>query len=329
MTEPSLVAATTFPMIIADALAAGMSGNVSQALENYASRYHTDRWLLFSDYVLNQPGRTNDVFSFTLMPAGEYLATLTAEVAVTARRDFKDIARVNEPMMRLLTDERFFTLCLIVNPLRVLTRNVAQVRRILDRGIVAMDNVRGALANHQHILKLKRLRLQAASPSFNIRLLDNILLATSVASYLSYRLCAARDVTRLGWFSDRDSITAAHDAIANNFYAINVAGFCRQQMNGWPGPALGVNARLDRGPLWCDCFLRLPDYYAGMAAAWDFERDSIPATPIKYRQILADAIASHPTMHLLRMDFKHLDDTIAATATPIRVSGKTAGPTTH
>src|ERR1700679_728533 len=115
---------------IFDALSARME-DFGPSFAKYVEEYGTDRWLLFSDYVLQHPGRPNDAFIFTVLPAGNYLPALTADFQGIAKKDFKDIQEVSEPMLRLLSDKRLFTFCFVVDPTRVITRNVSIVQGML------------------------------------------------------------------------------------------------------------------------------------------------------------------------------------------------------
>jgi hypothetical protein len=130
--------------MIVDALRASMAECIEPQFANYIQRHGTTRWLMFSDYVLRQRNRPNDVFAFTVVPGGNCLASLTAEFSATARQDFKDVRSVSESMTRLLSDSRLFTVCFIINPPRVITRDVTIVRGMLDRSIAMMENWKDA-----------------------------------------------------------------------------------------------------------------------------------------------------------------------------------------
>jgi hypothetical protein len=306
--------------LIFDALSARME-DFGPSFSRYVEEHPTDRWLLFSDYVLQHPRRPNDAFVFTVMPGGDYLPALMADFQAVARRDFKDIKEVNEPMLRLLSDKRLFTFCFVIDPQRVITRNISTIQGMLDRNIARLNAKQDASLRGEDIRKMKMLRRKAATQGFNVRLFDNIILAASLAGFISYLICKYRRATRIGWFSDRDSITAAHEAFAHHLYATNVTVFCQRLLNGWPGPALGVNAPVAEGhPLWCDPFLRVPDYFAGLVSAWNIDQNTVPLNPAKYRQVRDEGIANHPNVHVLRVLFKCENDLISAFSQSVAVT---------
>jgi hypothetical protein len=316
----------TFADMIADALRPSFSDQIEPQITRYVRSHDTLRWLIFSDYVLNQPNRPNDVFAFTILPGGNYLAPLTAEFSTNAKRDFKGVKTVSDAMARLLADSRLFTVCFIVNPNRVLTRDVGIMRGMLDRSIAMMENWRDADQHNARIVQFKALSRKAAAKSFNIRLFDDIILATTFAAFLTSLICAQVRATRIGWFSDRDSITTAHNSIANEFFAINVSAFCQRLEEGWRGPHLGMNAPVpEGGVLWCDTFLRIPDYFAGTIAAWDYQKNTVQAP--KHLQVLTSGIASKPNVHIVRIDFRCTNDQISAASARVVVSHKGEGST--
>jgi hypothetical protein len=308
--------------MIFDALRASVDGEIGTRFARYVRKHHTDRWLIFSDYVLGQRGRPNDVFAFTVAAAGDYFTSLFNEVEASARRDFKDAKEISEPMIRLLHDSRLFSFCFIADPKKTVTRNAPTIRGMFDRSIARLSEKPDSHLRGRDIKRLKALRTKAASPGFNVRLFDNIVLAAALAGFVTYLICDTRRASRVGWFSDRDSITTAYDAFAHYLYASNVIVFSQRHLNGWVGPFLGVGGMVENDETpWCDAFVRVPDHLAGIVSALDFEGDAIPE-PRKYRQVLIDGIASNANVQLLRLLIKCENDRISASAQPIAVTRK-------
>jgi hypothetical protein len=305
--------------MIFDALRAGVSGDVGARFEAYVSAHATDRWLLFSDYVLGQPGRPNDVFAFSVAPAGDYFTRLIQDFQAKAKRDFKDVKVVSEPMMELLRDRRLFTFCFLVDPSRIVTRNAATIRGMFDRSIDRLNGKPDRALRERDIKTLKAMRSKAASPGFNVRLFDNIVLAAAFAGFLTYLISVTQRASRVGWFSDRDSIITSHKAFAHYLYASNVIVFSQRHFNGWAGPLLGVNGPVEEGgTLWCDSLLRVADHIAGMVSAWDFEQDRMPEAR-KYSQVLVGGVANNPNIQLLRLILKCESDMMSAVSQSIAV----------
>jgi hypothetical protein len=232
------------------------------------------------------------------------------------------VKEVSEPMMRLLRDPRLFTFCFLLDPSRIVTRNVATIRGMLDRNIERLNGKPDRALRDRDIKTLKAIRSKAASQGFKVRLFDNIVLAATFAGFLTYLICAARRTTNVGWFSDRDSIITSHKAFAHHLYANNVIVFSERHFHGWPGPLLGVNGPVEEGgTLWCDPLLRIPDHIAGMVSAWNFEQGTIPEAR-KYQQVLTGGLACNPNVHLLRLILKCENDLISAYSQSIAVLRK-------
>jgi hypothetical protein len=150
--------------MIFDALRASVDGEIGARFAGYVEAHRTDRWLIFSDYVLGQPKRANDVFAFTVAAAGDYFTGLTKDFQASAKRDFKDVKEVNEPMMRLLCDSRLFSFCFLVDPGRILTRNVATIRSMFDRSVARLNSRLDRALRERDIKTLKALRSKADPP---------------------------------------------------------------------------------------------------------------------------------------------------------------------
>ena len=291
------------PEMIIDTLCSKVSQGIEQAFADYVKHHNTSRWMLFSDYVLNQRDRPNDVFAFTLVPGGQHLNSLLAEFSATATRDFKKIREVNDSMAHLLTDKRLVTFCFVVNPARVVPGNLEALRGMLDGTLAMMEKWEDADGHRELINKFKAMRQKAEARSFNIRLLSDIIVATTLAAFLTFLVCKHTRVERVGWFSDRDNITTAHQRIADVFYSVNVSSCCHRLMKGWGGPLLGVNGMVAEGnSLWCDDFLRVPDYFAGAVSAWHIDHNALSSDLPKYSQVLLEAVADKPNVHLIKLN---------------------------
>lgn len=186
------------PEMIIDTLLSTVSQGIEQAFADYVKGHNTSRWMLFSDYVLNQRDRPNDVFAFTLVPGGQHLNTLLAEFSATATHDFKKIHEVSDSMARLLTDKRLVTFCFVVNPARVITCGVQALRGMLDDTLAMMEKWEDADGHRELIKKFKAMRQKAESRSFNIRLLGDIIVATTLAAFLTYLVCNIPKSNALG-----------------------------------------------------------------------------------------------------------------------------------
>ncbi len=304
-TSPPLVPDPTesVPRIVLEGISQGLRETLPSFLA-YLDRHSTDRWLLFSDYVLNAPGRYHDVYAFTLVPGGQYWNAISAEFARVDCPDFKKVRRVDPAMLRLMQDPRLFTVCFVVKPPGIVTRDLSTIRQIIDRSVLKMEQDQPTGANRLRLWKMKKLQQEAKAKRFNVRLMNYILLASTFAGQLSYLLASHRRATRIGWFSDRDALIDAYDTLAHDLYATTVAASCYHGCSGWTGPALGSNpSPAGNATPWSDPFTRVPDHFAGAISGWDLGKNMILPSP-KYGDILGEAVVGREGVHVIHVEFR-------------------------
>lgn len=284
----------------------------------YLDRYPTDRWLLFSDYVLNNDDRYHDVYAFTMMPGGNYWNAIADECHANSRFDFKRVRTISPAMLSLLQDERFFTICIAVKKPGILTRDRVLLRQIVDRSALAMEQDRTTGAKAERLLKMKYLQREIRKKQFNVKLLNYSILASTFAGYLTYLVASYWRATRIGWFSDRDALIDANDAIAHSFYSTAVAANCYHGCSGWSGPVLGSNpAPALEGTPWSDPFTRIPDYFAGTVAGWDFDQNWLLVGD-KYLVMLRDVIAESTRAHVISLHLQASDTALQGLSRLVR-----------
>jgi hypothetical protein len=84
---------------------------------------------------------------------------------------------------------------------------------------------------------------------------------------------------------------------------------------------LGLNGPVEEGgSLWCDAYLRVPDYFAGAISAWNIEKNSLVSDSTKYNQVLVEAVADKPNVHIIRLNADWHDDELALSASRVEVS---------
>lgn len=283
-------------------LDANFQGDLGKDFERYLREHNTGRWLIFSDYVLGDKSRPNDVYAFSIIPGGEYLDSFWDLAKSTNGGDLKDKKSVEEPMLKMLSDPRLFTFCFLVRRPGIVPKDRKKIAIALEETVATMLRWENAGSVRPMISKFKALANRAKSQAFNRVVIDQVMTAAALAATITFAICKTGGVERVGWFSDRDRITTAFDGVASDIYSIHVNDLCRKFMNDWPGPALGVNAPSENGSaLWCDLLLRIPDHFAGTISAWDVEANTLASPLPKYEQILLEAVADKPSVQLLRL----------------------------
>ena len=289
---------TSFPDALFDDLLPVLLDSIAPTFDEYVRRTAVDRWMLLSDYVVGAPGRKNDAFVFTLVPGGHHLDSITKEMKLAATRDIKDIATVSDAMMRLLTDCRLHTFCFLINGNRRLIRDLPTARGWLDRSVTIIEQFANASELTELIAEFRGLRQRANANGFKLRLVEDMMLATTLSAFIIYFVSRIIPVVAHAWISDRDSITSAYGGIARELHRINVNGFCERAL-GWSGPV--SNATGD-GTSWSDFLTRVPDYFAGTLSAIDLSTGSLAVDSQKYQQVLEGAVAGRESVSIVRLN---------------------------
>jgi hypothetical protein len=292
------------PMQVATLLGSPFD-RISPDLDAYVRNHKTDRWLLFSDYVLRQKQRKTSTITFTLVPGGDYFEPSTRAVINAALADFKNAGIISHEMLELLADSRLCTFCFVAfedDLPRFSTVNDARtyIRDALHSLGTTLD-VQGHAASYDTFVALQQ---RAQANNFNFLLLGDILLVSTLAAYIAQQLGRRTGLHRFGWFSDRDKLVEAYGGFAYTAFAIAVSEYWQEIEKGSAGPSLGVNPPnqcADRA--WFDGMTRVPDHYAGAVAGWDLS-NKLDELPTKYRQVLAVAARCQKNVHIVHINPK-------------------------
>ena len=167
--------------------------------------------------------------------------------------------------------------------------------------------------------KFRAIRAEAAKANVNLRLLEDLTVTAALAACLVALLCRHGVVERVAWVPDRDRITDCYSGAAATLFSVNVSALCQR----WKlrEPMLDIFTQTNDN-LWCDPFIRLADYVAGVAA-WDppVADRVVP----KIAELIKEVFADNRNMLIFRMAFHTTDDVcpieirrlaISATAPP-------------
>ncbi len=276
---------------------------MSPDLDAYVRNHGTDRWLLFSDYVLRQKQRKTSTIAFTLVPGGNYFEPSTRAVISAARADFKDVSTVSHEMLELLADGRLYTFCFVAfqDDLPQFS-TVNDARAYIEAALHSLGrtlDIQGHAASYEQFLALQQ---KARAKNFNFLLLGDILLVSTMAAYIAQQLGRRTKVDRFAWFSDRDKLVEAYGGFAYIALAIALSEYWQEIEKGSAGPFLGVNPPdLCTDRAWFDRMTRVPDHYAGAVAGWDLS-SQLDGLPSKYRQVLGVATRCPQNVRIIRIN---------------------------
>ena len=271
-------------------------------LDSYVRQHQTDRWLVFSDYVLRQRQRKTSTIAFTVVPGGNYFEASSRAMVSAARADFKNTSTVSDEMLELLGDSRFYTFCFVAYQDELPQfYTVNNARSFIEAAADSLGRTLDVQGHATRYEKFRALQQEAHSKNFNFRLLGDILFISTLAAYIALQLGRRTKVDRFAWFSDRDRLVEAYGAFAYDFLAIAISEYWQEIEKGSAGAFLGVNPpNLCTDRAWFDCMTRIPDYYAGAVAGWDLSSE-LDGLPLKYRQVLGVSAQTQQNMRIIRV----------------------------
>jgi hypothetical protein len=277
--------------------------SATEAFRTFLSKHPSvSKWIIACDFVLNDKQASHDAYAFTFFPYIKEIPEGISQIARLAPADFKKSNQISDTMKAYLHSGETFTVCLLTPKKLNPAGNIHDVRKGLDHTLLEMRAWHDASAQQVTIKAFEDLRHRANSNSCKAALMSTMMISTALAAFCALVLAQERDVDVVGWFPDRDSITEAYDRIANLMFGVNVSAFCQQHkidaakirtVVGLPVAAPGAPNKM-----WYDELIRIPDFFAGALAAWDFKNNLVTAR-WKYVDFLQEGVADNPFLVVL------------------------------
>lgn len=307
----------------------GLWKQLRDAFEPYAERRlarfvrqrGVTKWIIATDFCIDDSARPNDSFAFVILPAGDRFAQTHDFLSRIPQRDLKQVKRIPQSISRLFRDGRVFSVCFVGDRERRLFPDASWARRSVDDTIAMMKDWNNAAECGHIIQQFEAARNELNKKSINLRLLANIVLASSFAAFLAALLSKHGSAELVGWAADRDKITDAYNKIAETMFSVNVSAVCQQF--GIKEPKLGVFHQTN-DDLWCDRYVRLPDYLAGAAAAsWDRHGVEPPA---KIVQFIGETFPDNQYLLIFVISFGIVEGQFRSLVSRVKFSRRPFGP---
>ena len=275
-----------------------VSSTVEPDFRRFIDRTRCKKWLVASDFAIRDNTRHNDVFVYTVSPYDQDLEKIKAEIKAAAKTDIKKIRTVDEKALIYMGSESLFSFCFIPSRNRALIPSAAEARRAIGE-VIWEATTRGFDSE-----TVRRLKVFQNQGNFNLKLLGDIVLASSFATFITYLLLKTGRVQGVSWMPDRDSITTCGDFIARDLYGINLQSLClNNSVDSYSTAKLVVCASEPGSDQWFDEVIRIPDYIAGTIAAWNIKDNKIIADHPKFMQVLERVIADNRNIPIVQIDF--------------------------
>lgn len=261
------------------------------------------RWMLYSDYCLDDSNKSNDVVTFVLVPfiSEEHYCEMQHTIAKLQPTDIKHTKFINKDLLDYLKGKPVLFFTFILDKRKTLFGDDHEKRVDSIKSALAemtdgyekwCDTARNEelLAHYKKTAKLMRLKVRymEETKTPNVKLLGDVLLIAYLGAYVSYRVLENVDVEIFGWFSDRDKVISGEDNIIVpifNYFLHNLWKGEKQYQFCTMTPDQNVE-------LFYDEFNRMADIIAGTMADYNLTDNVISAD--KFDTVLTEFVADNP-----------------------------------
>lgn len=283
------------------------------------------KWFISADYCLHDPTRPNNVFAFSVIPYNNHFDELKREIRESLPKDLKKTKAITDAAKQLLVDPmRFHFAFMFKSPPKVFydaagLKPIDLARTSIGHSLKEMV-AHGRSGDTLNIIR--GLLQQAQARNFNVKLLADMFLLSHLFSFVTLALARDNPSSKIGWLSDRDKMTEAFEGALWVLANENVHGLAQRLGISIPfdspdialptptasaSPPAGGQAvaGATENPMWFDDFIRIPDYIAGVLAAWDLHENSLPLGQTKFVELAEDVIAVANNMAVFNVRYTH------------------------
>lgn len=255
------------------------------------------KWHISADFCLHDEDRPNNVFAFSIIPYDAMFDEIKDEIQKSIPRDWKKSKIISPEVIKFLHDKRRFHFAFILplapqvfyngdgsDPLAIARESVSMIVNALIKQDRPGDSLR----------RLRALKQESQANRFNVELLSDLFLLSDFFCFITLILARERRIEMVGWLPDRDKMTTWCEGVVFDVGVQNLIGLAEHFSIAIPdgGPLIAVpTPDAGKEAMWYDELVRLPDYVAGVLAAWNFETNKIPADRDKYRVMAQDFAA--------------------------------------
>ncbi len=295
------------PVTLATQFVETFDGSARADLQRFiAQHWNVTKWLVSADFALHDPSRPNDCFAFTIFPYDTWPADLEREVAAALPRDLKAAKDLDAAAVGWLRDGRAFHIAIKVDRTRAVFCNgdgsdaLSVAREHIEKTLIAAPAAKADMS------RFKKLKQASLAKAFNHELLGDVWLLGFFYALITCLVHRERPVDMVAWFPDRDDMTTWCEGVWYDYAYWNVHAFCDALDLDMRSTEIVVGAPDRSGAkevMWFDHLIRGPDWFAGVVAAWDLERNLIPLDHAKYRTMVEQVMCDAANFVLVRMRF--------------------------
>ena len=266
------------------------------------------KWVLYSDYCLDDKNKPNDVISFVLVPylSTQFYVEMDKSISETQPNDIKKSKSVDSAFIKYLKGQPILSFNFIVNERKFLfgdshAERVGNVAKIIKEIKEQVETWRcraieeSIVDYYDSIIKKLNKILMGLSQKANIKMHMEILLVTIIGAYYSAMILKRLpDIDLFGWLSDRDAIKASCDEMAAPIFHV----LLYNHLNGRQFHLINMKSDT-KIPLFYENYNRIPDVICGALADYNMENDVVSKD--KFSKVLQDLIADNAMVKIYRL----------------------------
>lgn len=252
--------------------------------QNYLNQFPDARnYILVSDYCVGDINKINDVLSFVIIPNIQGFFTYKEIIKNIIPKDLKKTREIKPETIAFLQSGLIFSINIILP--KGQSRLIQGINKdnLIDSNQATLDMIDNWIKNEPYKAdsynELKQryvvFKQELNKSNFNVNLYMKSFLLATLSAYFTHQIVKYSNAKEIIWFSDRDNMTTANNSIIYEDYSMQYNGIFRNDPD-FKKPegklSLGISSTSD--DCWYDEIVRLPDYYAGSFASFDFINSS-------------------------------------------------------
>lgn len=245
---------------------------------------YAKKWIIASDYVINDKNKPNDTVVFSLIPYIVDLDKINVAIHDMAPSDLKKTKEVDLRFLNFLSQGPVFNICIELDKNRRLHTNEREYHlEKLNSSILQLEKwcistPSGRDRFLRDIKKFKNAELLVKSPGANLKAFRDIELVSTLAAYLMAKISTAIDIDVVAWLSDRDAMF--------NFKSAKLGHYmldCTKYLYHVLATNSGARSQAQlcfgipevEGRMWYDTINRIPDLLAGAFADYNYKENKL------------------------------------------------------
>ncbi|EFA4621460.1 hypothetical protein E0N35_17995, partial [Escherichia coli] len=182
-------------------------------IENFFQKNkHIAKWMIFSDYVLHDKNKPNDVITFSIFPYTENFFELGKKIDLLSFKDTKKLKRINKEFISFINTSEILNLSILLSKERKLDPlNEREMLKTRYKMAINQINVwienQGEIKHFRQLINnLKLILDELDKPGANLKAIRDIEIVSSLTAYIAFQISQEIKIDIIGWFSDRDAM---------------------------------------------------------------------------------------------------------------------------